>query len=178
MKYVKQCFINDIININNIPSSYIFEHIQATCLLTERLILLTVAIPMELFSWLRVGAQSTSLVKYINWLTYSGKYLKYDLNQLITLKNSMLPEAKCCKLCFFLSIFFLIFVLFSHTWLLLYKTTYSECPITFTFGSKTYITVSRTLYLLPAWLPAKRQTHNKSVLTFQNQNNLMKVQIT
>ena len=84
MKYFKQCFINDIININNIPSSYIFEHIQATCLLTERLILLTVAIPMELFSWLRVGAQSTSLVKYINWLTYSGKYLKYDLNQLIT----------------------------------------------------------------------------------------------
>jgi hypothetical protein len=63
--------LHDIININNIPSSYIFEHIQAICLLTERLILLTVAIPMELFSWLRVGAQSTSLVKYITWLTYS-----------------------------------------------------------------------------------------------------------
>jgi hypothetical protein len=98
--------LNDIININNIPSSYIFEHILAICLLTERLILLTVAIPMELFSWLCVGAKSTTLVKYITWLAYSGKYLKYDLNQWITLKNSMLPEAKCCKLCFILSIFF------------------------------------------------------------------------
>jgi hypothetical protein len=54
--------INDIININKIPSSYIVEHVPAICLLRERLILSTVAIPMEFCSLLCVGADKKMLL--------------------------------------------------------------------------------------------------------------------
>lgn len=54
--------INDIININKIPSSYIVEHVPAICLLRERLILSTVAIPMEFCSLLCVGAVKNILL--------------------------------------------------------------------------------------------------------------------
>ncbi len=58
--------INDIININKIQSSYIVEHVPAICLLRERLILSTVAIPMEFCSLLDVGAAvKNMLLSYI-----------------------------------------------------------------------------------------------------------------
>jgi hypothetical protein len=84
--------INDIININKIPSSYIVEHVPAICLLRERLILSTVATPMEFCSLNYVLVQ----LKTCYLVNYFREIIPTKLNHMNYFKKfTMLPEVKC-----------------------------------------------------------------------------------